>query len=121
MIILRSKSFAADPLDALAELPNGQEEIRRLLESERPIQPPMPPDKFRHFDNKNNNFKAQTVDKQKGILITLKDKINLKFNEEQLKNLKKCGKGAVVTGGMVAAGLGAKKVVDKKKAKKKKK
>jgi len=26
MIILRSKSFATDSLDALAELPNGQEE-----------------------------------------------------------------------------------------------
>ena len=119
MIILRSKSFVADPLDALAELPNGQEEIKRVLESERPIQPPKSPKDFRQFDNAGNNFKAQTEDKLRETLVNLKNKTGI--TEEQLKNLKKCGKGAVVTGGMVAAGLGAKKAVDKKKAKKKKK
>ena len=119
MIILRSKSFAADPLDALAELPNGQKEIRRLLESERPTQLPKSPKEFRQFDNASSNFKVQTEDKLKETLVNLKNKAGI--TEEQLKNIKKCGKGAAVTGGMVAAGLGAKKVVDKKKARKEEK
>ena len=103
----------------LAELPNGQEKIRRLLESERPIQPPKSPKEFRQFDNASTNFKTQTEDKLKETLVNLKNKAGI--TEGQLKNIKKCGNGAAVTGGTVAAGLGAKKVVDKKKAKKKKK
>jgi Cft2 family RNA processing exonuclease len=38
--------------------------------------------------------------------------------EQLKKNLKKGGKIALATGGVVAAGIGAKKLVDKKKAKK---
>ena len=71
---------------------------------------------YRQFDNQKNNFKYQTGDKQKGSLITLKDK--LKISDKEAKILKRAGKGTLIAGGVVAAGIGAKKLANKKKAKK---
>lgn len=55
-------------------------------------------------------------------LKNLEEKVieNKKAEEQLKKNLKKGGKIALATGGVVAAGIGAKKLADKKKAKKKK-
>ena len=45
----------------------------------------------------------------------------LRAKKELGKNLKKGGKIALATGGVIAAGIGAKKLYDKKKAKKEEK
>jgi len=54
-----------------------------------------------------------------------KDVLNKKISEKSRKQtekaLKKAGKGALIAGGVVAAGIGAKKLADKKKKKSEKK
>ena len=65
---------------------------------------------------RNNAHRNAISEFNNGFLKEEKEKL---LKESKKRNLiKKLGKGALVTGGVVAAGIGAKKVIDKKKAKK---
>lgn len=76
------------------------------------------------FNNKEYGVNDHINDKAREIWSGYKDKfmyknaLDKKISEKSRKALKKGGKIALATGGAIAAGIGAKKLIDKKKAKK---
>jgi len=69
----------------------------------------------------NKNTKEGMADYQSNRMKKASELKKVKSKEQLKKNLKKGGKAALITGGVVAAGIGAKKLADKKKAKKEEK
>lgn len=78
--------------------------------------------KIKAAKKKEAERKAEKAAKSKASIAKHEAKAaELRAKKELGKNLKKGGKIALATGGVVAAGIGAKKLVDKKKSKKEEK
>lgn len=90
--------------------------ISKTVEKDLPVE-----DKLNKL-TKSSKLQIKLIGRQNN-LKNLEDKAieKAKNNKKLKENLKKGGKIALATGGVVAAGIGAKKLADKKKAEKKKK